>query len=124
MAAFRGAKLCFGRRIIMRPLEGIIIPAVTPFDENGDLRLDYLKHNYELWNTTCVQGYMALGSNGEFRSLDDDEAFSVLKTASEATAETSSQTCSSSSGPGDGSAAEDGLCLSADAQLFQGPDDG
>ena len=71
----------------MRPLEGIIIPAVTPFDENGDLRLDYLKHNYELWNTTCVQGYMALGSNGEFRSLDDDEAFSVLKAASEATAE-------------------------------------
>lgn len=70
----------------MRPLEGIIIPAVTPFDESGELRLDYLKNNYELWNKTCVQGYMALGSNGEFRSLDDDEALAVLKTASEAAA--------------------------------------
>ena len=70
----------------MRPLEGIIIPAITPFDETGALRLDYLKNNYELWNKTCVQGYMALGSNGEFRSLDDDEAFAVLKAASEAAA--------------------------------------
>ena len=70
----------------MRPLEGIIIPAITPFDETGALRLDYLKNNYELWNKTCVQGYMALGSNGEFRSLDDDEAFAVLEAASEAAA--------------------------------------
>lgn len=70
----------------MKKLEGIIIPAVTPFDEDGNLRLDFLRDNYDKWNRTCVNGYMALGSNGEFRALDDDEAFSVLQAASEETA--------------------------------------
>ena len=59
----------------MKALEGIIIPAVTPFDESGEVRLDYLEKNYERWNRSKVQGCMALGSNGEFRSLSDDEAF-------------------------------------------------
>lgn len=67
----------------MKELGGIIVPAVTPFDNRGNLRLDMLRKNYELWNESAVQGFMALGSNGEFRSLDDDEAFLVLKTASE-----------------------------------------
>ena len=67
----------------MKKLEGIIIPCVTPFQEDGALAVDDLRFNYEKWNATRVQGYMALGSNGEFRSLDDDEALCVLKTASE-----------------------------------------
>lgn len=71
----------------MKKLKGIIIPAVTPFDSDGELRLDWLRSNYSKWNKTGVSGYMALGSNGEFRSLSDDEAFEVIKTASEAAAE-------------------------------------
>lgn len=71
----------------MKALEGIIIPAVTPFDESGEVRLDYLEKNYERWNRSKVQGCMALGSNGEFRSLSDDEAFGVLKTTSEVIAD-------------------------------------
>ena len=67
----------------MKNLNGIIIPAVTPFDESGALRLDMLKDNFARWNTTGAQGIMVLGSNGEFRSLSDDEAFTVIKTASE-----------------------------------------
>lgn len=71
----------------MKELKGIVIPAVTPFDSDGELRLDWLTFNYSKWNETKVSGYMALGSNGEFRSLSDDEAFMVIKTASEVIAE-------------------------------------
>ena len=71
----------------MKELKGIVIPAVTPFDIDGRLRLDWLISNYNKWNETGVRGYMALGSNGEFRSLSDDEAFEVIKTASEVIAE-------------------------------------
>lgn len=66
----------------MKRMEGIIVPCVTPFDEAGNLRLDWLKLNYEKLNGTGVGGYMVLGSNGEFRSLSDDEAFAVIQAAS------------------------------------------
>ena len=59
-------------------LRGIVVPAVTPFDESDDLRLDWLEHNLEQWGGTAVRGVMVLGTNGEFRSLDDDEARAVI----------------------------------------------
>lgn len=66
----------------MRKLEGIIIPCITPFDQEGRLRLDWLKTNFEKWNSTEIGGYMILGSNGEFRSLSDEEALEVIRTVS------------------------------------------
>ena len=66
----------------MGRLGGIVIPTVTPFDENGEIRFDMLKYNYDKWNETAVEGFMCLGSNGEFRMLSDDEAFSVIEHAS------------------------------------------
>lgn len=66
----------------MKKLEGIIIPCVTPFDEHGLWRRDWTKKNFEKWNKTKVSGYMILGSNGEFRSLNDDEAFEIIYTVS------------------------------------------
>ena len=63
----------------MKNLSGIFIPAVTPFDENGELRLDMLEENVLRWNTTNIQGLMVLGSNGEFRSLSDEESLLVVK---------------------------------------------
>ena len=66
----------------MRNLSGIVIPTVTPFDENGEIRFDMLKYNYDVWNQTKVNGFMCLGSNGEFRMLSDDEAFEVIRAAS------------------------------------------
>ncbi len=68
----------------MRTIIGAIIPAVTPFDGDGDLRMDWMRQIYNRWNRTRVAGYMSLGSNGEFRSVSDDEAVAVLKAASEA----------------------------------------
>ena len=62
-------------------LRGIIIPAVTPFDDAGDLRLNWVEHNLQRWSTTAVRGVMVLGTNGEFRSVNDDEARSLVATA-------------------------------------------
>lgn len=67
----------------MKELKGIIVPCVTPFDREGGLRLDWLRENYRKWNRTKISGCMALGSNGEFRSLSDEEAVQVIKAASE-----------------------------------------
>jgi len=64
-------------------LQGIIIPAVTTFGEDGSVDLKMMEFNYRRWNQTGVRGYMCLGSNGEFRSLDDEESFSVIRAAAE-----------------------------------------
>jgi 4-hydroxy-2-oxoglutarate aldolase len=66
----------------MKNLEGIIIPAITPFEKDGRLSMDKLAVNYEAWNRSKVQGYMCLGSNGELRSIDDDESLAVIRCAS------------------------------------------
>ena len=68
----------------MGKLGGIIIPAVTPFDENGEIDFAALRRNYEAWNKTDVAGYMCLGSNGEFRMLSDDEALEVIRESAKA----------------------------------------
>ena len=68
----------------MKQLGGIIIPAVTPFDQEGKIDFTLLQANYQAWNATEVAGYMCLGSNGEFRMLDDDEAFQVIQVSSQA----------------------------------------
>lgn len=59
-------------------LKGIIIPAVTPFDEAEEVSLEMMSANYEKWNQTDVRGFMCLGSNGEFRMLDDEESLKVI----------------------------------------------
>lgn len=64
-------------------LEGIYIPAVTPFDEEEKLSEKMLQHNIRKWNQTDAAGYMCLGSNGEFRMLDDDESLKVIRTFAE-----------------------------------------
>ena len=63
-------------------MKGVIIPAVTPFDGSGQIRYDWMEENYRRWNETDVCGIMALGTNGEFRSLDDEESFRVIEAAS------------------------------------------
>ncbi len=64
-------------------LRGIIIPTATPFDEEGSVSLAMLEDNLAKWGRTGVHGYMVLGSNGEFRSLSDEESLSVATTALE-----------------------------------------
>jgi 4-hydroxy-2-oxoglutarate aldolase len=59
-------------------LTGIFAPVVTPF-QSDELRLDYLKFNLKKLEQTKLKGYLALGSNGEFKSLSDKEQLKVLE---------------------------------------------
>lgn len=69
------------RTTLNEKLKGVIVPAATPFDDSGQLRLDWFEHNLRRWNTTSVRGVMVLGTNGEFRSLNDDESRSLIAAA-------------------------------------------
>ena len=64
---------------IKEKLSGIFPPVMTPFN-NGKIDYDGLAFNIERMNKTALRGYMPLGSNGEFRSLDDAESIEVIKT--------------------------------------------
>lgn len=59
-------------------LEGVFPPMSTPFRDQK-LDLDAVRYNIERMNPTGIRGYMPLGSNGEFRSLSDDEAIALVR---------------------------------------------
>jgi 4-hydroxy-2-oxoglutarate aldolase len=64
----------------MPGLGGIYAPICTPFAANEDLDLGALRWNLARYAEAGVQGLLALGSNGENRSLDEDERLAVLET--------------------------------------------
>lgn len=70
----------------MRKLHGAIIPVVTPFSRDGEILFDGIRANLEKWNRTGVGGYMFLGTNGEFRSLSDEESVRVTEASLDAAA--------------------------------------
>jgi 4-hydroxy-2-oxoglutarate aldolase len=56
----------------------VFAPICTPFDENEDVDRDALRFNLARYATSGILGYLALGSNGENRSLAEDEKLGVL----------------------------------------------
>ena len=64
---------------IKEKLSGVFPPMMTPFHEDQTLDMDSLIFNVEKYNETDIRGMMPLGSNGEFRALDDDESIAVVK---------------------------------------------
>jgi len=65
-----------------RKLSGVFAPVVTPF-HSDELALDDLRSNLRKLNETNLAGYLALGSNGEFRSLSDKEQIRILEVFAE-----------------------------------------
>jgi 4-hydroxy-2-oxoglutarate aldolase len=61
-----------------KKLSGVFAPAVTPF-RGDELLLDDLRFNLRKLKETGLRGYLALGSNGEFRSLTHREQIQVLE---------------------------------------------
>ena len=59
-------------------LSGVFAPMVTPFKDDRIL-MDDLSENLKKLNKTELTGYLALGSNGEFKSLSDEEQLKVLE---------------------------------------------
>ena len=65
-----------------KKLSGVFAPVVTPF-RSDEVALDDLRFNLKKLNETELAGYLALGSNGEFRSLTDTEQIQVLEVFAE-----------------------------------------
>lgn len=65
-----------------KKLSGVFAPVVTPF-RSDEVSLDDLRFNLKKLNETELAGYLALGSNGEFRSLTDAEQIQVLEVFAE-----------------------------------------
>jgi 4-hydroxy-2-oxoglutarate aldolase len=61
-------------------LKGVIAPITTPFTAEGAVDYAGLEKNMEFYAGSGIQGYLALGSNGENKSLTNDEKVQVLKT--------------------------------------------
>ena len=59
-------------------LKGVYIPIATPFAENEDLDLEALRFNMTRYQRSGIRGYLALGSNGENKSLTEDERLAVV----------------------------------------------
>lgn len=60
-------------------LHGVIPPIPTPFVDNK-VAYQKLAENVEKWNDTDLAGYLALGSNGEFVYLTEEEKLQVVET--------------------------------------------
>lgn len=63
-----------------KKLMGVFAPITTPFKENGEVDYKGLEKNMAFYASSPLDGYLALGSNGENKSLTNDEKLSVLKT--------------------------------------------
>jgi len=61
-------------------LAGVFAPISTPFAPNEDVDYDALSFNLGRYAQSGILGYLALGSNGENRSLAEDEKLRVLET--------------------------------------------
>ena len=58
-------------------LSGVFTPNTTPFIKE-EVVYDKIAENIERYNQTKLRGYMPLGSNGEFRSLTDEESIKII----------------------------------------------
>jgi 4-hydroxy-2-oxoglutarate aldolase len=63
-----------------KKLMGVFAPITTPFDTKGEVAYDKLKDNMNFYAKSSLKGYLALGSNGENKSLSNNEKEKVLAT--------------------------------------------
>jgi 4-hydroxy-2-oxoglutarate aldolase len=61
-------------------LKGVFAPLTTPFDAAGEVSYSGLEKNMETYAASRLAGYLALGSNGENKSLSVAEKEKVLAT--------------------------------------------
>jgi 4-hydroxy-2-oxoglutarate aldolase len=62
-------------------LRGVFTPLVTPFDEKEEFVPEKMAFNIGRLNEYGLNGYVVLGSNGEYVYLSEHEKLEVLKTA-------------------------------------------
>lgn len=60
-------------------LTGVFAPITTPFDDQGEVSYENLRKNVRFYAQSNLKGYLALGSNGENKSLTAKEKELVLR---------------------------------------------
>lgn len=60
-------------------LRGVFAPLTTPFLADGQVDREGLRRNMRFYAESGLQGYLALGSNGENKSLTAEEKTDVLR---------------------------------------------
>jgi 4-hydroxy-2-oxoglutarate aldolase len=65
---------------LLKKLAGLFVPISTPFSAGEEVDYDALEFNLGLYAESGVLGYLALGSNGENKSLTEEEKLRVLST--------------------------------------------
>jgi len=60
-------------------ISGIFAPITTPFIDEK-VSIEHLSENVRRYSATSLKGFMVLGSNGENKSLLDDEKVKILET--------------------------------------------
>jgi 4-hydroxy-2-oxoglutarate aldolase len=73
-------------KIMAKRVSGIFTPITTPF-LNEEVSIEHLKGNMRIYRDTSLSGFLVLGSNGENKSLTEDEKLKVLETVLEEKAE-------------------------------------
>ena len=67
-------------------ISGIFAPINTPF-QNEEVAFDHFRENIRKYGKTPLSGFLVLGSNGENRSLTEDEKIKLLEIAIQEKAE-------------------------------------
>jgi 4-hydroxy-2-oxoglutarate aldolase len=67
-------------RELLAKMAGVFVPISTPFADDEAVDYDALVFNLGRYAQSGVLGYLALGSNGENRSLTEEEKLRVLST--------------------------------------------
>lgn len=62
-------------------VKGIYAAVPTPFADDGELSLDNLERNLQMWLISPLNGFLVLGSTGEFAHLGFDEKLQVIEAA-------------------------------------------
>jgi 4-hydroxy-2-oxoglutarate aldolase len=63
-------------------LSGVYAPMCTPFD-NDEVSLSGYEKNIKIMNKSGIKGYFILGTNGEFKTLSEEERVKILEMAVE-----------------------------------------
>jgi 4-hydroxy-2-oxoglutarate aldolase len=65
---------------LLEKMAGVFAPISTPFSDDEEVDYAALEFNLERYAASGILGYLALGSNGENRSLTEEEKLRVLDT--------------------------------------------